>query len=541
MRKKWWKDWKKRDDARFHSILALIFLPILCADAFLLPILMLALHSLPLLSPKWQEYEISGKSMFPSMSGSLPQETCPRCDFLGTVNDEKRVVCMNCRWIFTRKDAENWSKPDVVGVDRWYYQSDEEWPHQLKFGAEVLVAPDMERHGVAVKRVWGMPGETVEIRGGKVFVNEARPVRNLKHLTDMAILVHDNWYRPRHSVDGERISRWKSTDGGWEVWPGGMCWNFHLDENDENSDGEILALSTAEKPAILEYHHAEGRMTPGDDDSPAKMAFQETFISNQRSENGVRMRSAEIHAVDELMLYFQLKYVAVSGYFMVCLPAASDTWETFYFAESPEAFREETPGERKHFYVIPPWGKRDPRFLISTLDGVPRVWTDIGANFHGNYTRFFRFLEMNKKREFSYSQLYSGSEPLEEIQISADFERNTPPPAEIFPESLRKEGGNLRNAPKIAYVGKIFLNLSNITIFRDEYFDGNLTHSPYFTENSLENPSTEGYYLLGDNSFYSVDSRMWGRIPEEKIIGVVRMKYSYRRLEDRHLQKTKKN
>ena len=52
-----------------------------------------------------------------------------------------------------------------------------------------------------MKRVVGLPGETIEIRGGDVYVNGAIARKSLAQQREMAVLVHDTaWVGGQHDL-----------------------------------------------------------------------------------------------------------------------------------------------------------------------------------------------------------------------------------------------------------------------------------------------------------------------------------------------------
>ena len=82
----------------------------------------------------------------------------------------------------------------------------------------VFRLPDQARE-YAVKRVVGLPGETIAIRDGAVIVDGMISRRTLEQQRAQAILVHDS----AHWSDDPRLPpRWRpDSGGGWHKLPGG--------------------------------------------------------------------------------------------------------------------------------------------------------------------------------------------------------------------------------------------------------------------------------------------------------------------------------
>jgi signal peptidase I len=73
-----------------------------------------------------------------------------------------------------------------------------------------------------VKRLVGLPGETLEIADGGIFINGRRLRREPSQARDMWLLVHDSNYRPKrpppdspHWEPKTKSSRWTLVDGQW--------------------------------------------------------------------------------------------------------------------------------------------------------------------------------------------------------------------------------------------------------------------------------------------------------------------------------------
>ena len=104
---------------------------------------------------------------------------------------------------------------DHVLIDRtpWLARSPRRW--------EPVVFRCPEQPGqYCVKRVVGLPGESIEIRHGDVYVDGKMARKPLAAARALAQFVHDTAYRPRRKEpaaprwqgDGER-TRWQTRDG----------------------------------------------------------------------------------------------------------------------------------------------------------------------------------------------------------------------------------------------------------------------------------------------------------------------------------------
>ncbi len=147
---------------------------------------------------------------------------------------------------------------------------------------------------IAVKRVVGLPGETIEIRDGDVLVDGAVVRKSLAEQRAMAVLVYDNDHRPRRDASlpprwraDEDTSRWSAEGSGY------VC--MTLDTGDRAGAGS---------PRIdwLTYHHQ--RRVPG---TPGSV--EETSVVDLCGYNQTRPVLTR-YAVHDLLLSCRVK---VSG------------------------------------------------------------------------------------------------------------------------------------------------------------------------------------------------------------------------------------
>ncbi len=66
------------------------------------------------------------------------------------------------------------------------------------------------RRQAYVKRVVGLPGESIRINGGDIFVNGRIVRKSLAEIRAMRILVHDSRFQPQ---DADRFPRWQFRSG----------------------------------------------------------------------------------------------------------------------------------------------------------------------------------------------------------------------------------------------------------------------------------------------------------------------------------------
>lgn len=155
---------------------------------------------------------IDGPSMAPAWLGGHYRLACDDCGLALACDGERPPAdelaqCPNCGFRDNRLLAEHLVPGQRVVIDRW----------PLVFRGprrgEVVAAADPDRPGgFIVKRIAGLPGERLAIRGGDLYA-DGRPVRkSLRELEAVRVLVHDNRHQPKRT--GGLPPRWKSTRRG---------------------------------------------------------------------------------------------------------------------------------------------------------------------------------------------------------------------------------------------------------------------------------------------------------------------------------------
>lgn len=155
---------------------------------------------------------VGSGSMAPALLGPHYRHTCRDCGLAWPLDalqetDFSRLVCPNCGAL--NQLAELQVEPgDRVLVDRWTYR----WSAPRRWDLAVFQAA---ADGAAVKRVVGLPGEQITLRDGDVYADGQIVRKELAELRKLAILVHDDRFRPRSSLP----PRWAEEPDGTEGEP----------------------------------------------------------------------------------------------------------------------------------------------------------------------------------------------------------------------------------------------------------------------------------------------------------------------------------
>jgi hypothetical protein len=158
---------------------------------------------------------IVGSSMAPTLLGEHWEIDCSDCqfpmrfDFPVSPRTSENVVCPNCgnQQLFQkhhpRKPAETVAIRPSPNIDRW----------------DIVAFRIPGGKSVGIKRVVGLPGESLSIRQGNIFVGNQLQQKNWNQQRELRMLVHDTYY----STSSELPSRWQPIDNPPDARSG---WHF---------------------------------------------------------------------------------------------------------------------------------------------------------------------------------------------------------------------------------------------------------------------------------------------------------------------------
>lgn len=210
-------------------------------------------------------YMISTGSMAPCLLGYHKRVECPTCGHLfpfGVAYDtdspddydeldrsRSRAICPNCgqTGIDISEVPRNHGDQLLVNKQAYGYRLPQRW--------EIVVFrnPAMATEAY-VKRVVGLPGEHLQVSDGDLLIDGQLICKDLARQREMRILVNDHNYRPREK-SGYRVHWWPMADDAMNMretrQPGG--WRV-------DGDGFILRQGNERRPdhepfRWVQYHH----------------------------------------------------------------------------------------------------------------------------------------------------------------------------------------------------------------------------------------------------------------------------------------------
>jgi signal peptidase I len=199
---------------------------------------------------------IIGASMAEAFYGPHIELTCSDCGFpfafdAAELSLPAAATCPNCGYRDNKTDGLSIHSGDRLIIDKvtYRFRAPRRWE-------PILFRCGPPQSGYCIKRVVGLPGETVEIAAGDVWINGQRAQKNLQDLKAMAVVVHDTRYR---SADALLPYRWRpaARASGWKSDRHG----FHFQPllASQGSDPRVLDEQAYSVPDWLCYQHRRSR------------------------------------------------------------------------------------------------------------------------------------------------------------------------------------------------------------------------------------------------------------------------------------------
>lgn len=401
-----------------------------------------------------EAYVVPTGSMAPTLLGHHRELTCPNCKFpfdVGVDDDgpPARAVCPNCGLQDLESQPSVPCNGDRVLVQKFLY----EFRPPERWEAAVFHYP-ADPSQAYVKRVVGLPGESVRILGGDVWINGAIARKRIEDVRAMRILVHDGRYV---SADASRYPRWIFRRGhSGRVGSSGWSWT------DDGFRHEVVSPIDGDLDDWLVYRHWD----------PARNRY--SSIRDYYGYNGGDVRAD--NPVKDLAVDARVRVTAEVQSLAVMIRSGGD-----------------------RFVVRIPVGAADP--LEITRNG-----------------RAIRFLAL--------------ANPMSHPLRADERERTHAIEAAVFDHRLLVEVDGLPLIEPIDYDDPLeaasndespvaigvrggALGVPDLKIYRDVYYTsslGGMERRPYGVAEPYQLKDRE-YFVLGDNSPVSNDSRFWTQGP----------------------------
>lgn len=178
-------------------------------------------------------YLITTGSMAPHLYGAHKKVVCPSCGTLFSVGTEfddrtedgtgSRAICPNC----LRDDIDLSNRPVERGDHLLVWKNAYDWREPRRWEVVVFRNPDTPLE-TFIKRIAGLPGETVQIRGGNLFVDGQIARKPLQLQRTFLVPVYDSSHAPSKEDKGwslrwlarDNDPRWRRSEGRFLFTPG---------------------------------------------------------------------------------------------------------------------------------------------------------------------------------------------------------------------------------------------------------------------------------------------------------------------------------
>jgi signal peptidase I len=156
---------------------------------------------------------VAGSSMAPTLRGPHIAVTCGRCGNQFDISADTPTAeaeCLDCGYAKNSVEGLPIERGDFLVIDRMAFEG------RVPRRWEPVVFRSPEDGELTVKRVVGLPGETVQLREGDVWIDEEVASKSLIEMRALRQLIHEESGDARrwHASD-ERACRWHS--GAWHI------------------------------------------------------------------------------------------------------------------------------------------------------------------------------------------------------------------------------------------------------------------------------------------------------------------------------------
>lgn len=148
-----------------------------------------------------EPYGVPTGSMAPTLLGNHRTVTCPRCGYRVDVGYQEgegdrgkyytQAFCPNCDCVNLGVENAPITQGDQLLVDKGLF----DWCRPERWEIAVFRCP-VDPNKAYVKRVVALPGESIEIRDGDIYIDHELARKTLHQLKAMRILVYDQQFAP---------------------------------------------------------------------------------------------------------------------------------------------------------------------------------------------------------------------------------------------------------------------------------------------------------------------------------------------------------
>jgi signal peptidase I len=404
-----------------------------------------------------EAYIVPTGSMAPTLLGMHRDYSCTNCGFrfaLGTDEEGRggRPVCPNCGQFELAEAPVVDSSGDRLLVHKYLFdlRDPQRW--------EAAVFQNPADPGQAyVKRIVGLPGEAVEIRGGDIYIDGRIARKTLDQQRALRVLVYDHDHTP---ADLDRYPRWLfRLDGPLRGGNPGSRWR---------TEGPRLVRGPhPEAGGRTDWAHYRHWQPDGNRYGPVR-----DFIAYNGLDLPGENRVTDLSVVADVEVTAEVRAVQLR------LTGGGDRFQVTI----PTAAAKQPPEVRRNGRIVPVEGFRSDAALAVARDGLRRP-------HHVEASLVDRRLTV----------------AVDGVPLFDPLDYDDPRPAL----------GPFPGAVALGVTGTGGAAFSGLKIYRDVYYTDALANAPR-RPFGVGKPYPLGageYFVLGDNSPVSNDSRFWPDSP----------------------------
>jgi signal peptidase I len=388
-------------------------------------------------------FQVSSGSMAETLLGPHCRIACGDCGFGFVCGTDQpvpggRAVCPNCGYGRDEWEGSLKLAGDRLLVDKasFLLRTPRRW--------EVVAFRDPQRPShVVVKRVAGLPGESIQIRDGDVYVSGQIVRKTLAQQRAMAVPVHDADFSPR--LEPTAPPRWQAERNGSRWVAAG---------------GSFTRPEVPGEDAVDWLTYVHRRRIPGGRERTA-----EAPIVNQCGYNqALPQRSEDLAPATDLMLAFRVVRTSGRGELAVRI---ADGWAEFEVRVDPQEGR---------LRVLRNGKPEDAGALDFELPA---------ADFHVEVSTFDR-----------------------QLLVAVDGRA-----AALLPYQRSDRPRRATSRPVSIGCRALGVEIRELRVFRDVYYTRPAGGHGRWGLDSPVQLGDDEYFVLGDNSSISEDSRTWPQGP----------------------------
>ncbi len=435
---------------------------------------------------------VTGPSMAGTLLGVHRDVVCGDCGCrfcCGTDGPQVavRAVCPNCGYAANDLESSADVDGDRVLIDRTAFAL--RGPRRWEVAA---FRRPSQADQVFVKRIVGLPGESVEIRHGDVYVDGQIQRKSLAEQRAMAVLVYDAQYVPNGELKTPR--RW-SPEGPHSAWECGKGSFWHA----AKPEGEAIDW--------LEYRH-----TRRDGDRTWETPVTDLCAYNVSEPR----REEDVHAVADLLLSFRLSDVSGDGDLCVRMADGANTFEARLRFETAGTGAD-VPSAAKLDHTGRP--QDDGQLHDATIGqlhdaaiGQLRDATMVDCVVScGGIVSHFPINDSQRAWQIEASLVDR------QFLLAVDGR-----PVAAWPYERTDPSTDPPARPAAIGIRRLAASVADVRVYRDVYYTHPIGSQSCARQGHPVRLAADEYYVLGDNSPVSVDSRTWpdrGAIHSKWLVG----------------------